>query len=65
MRRFLLVLIALVGLIGVILSLIMLVTAIRFNEFGRVILYFTTLLICGEMSVIAIIKLWCKKDDIS
>lgn len=63
MRKFLLGFLSAVGLIGVILSLIMFITAIRFGELGRVILYFFTLLICVEMSVFFAMKLFGKKKD--
>ena len=61
MRKFLLVSATIIGVLGVILSLIMSVSAIRFYELGRVLLYFITMLVCVEMSVICIMKLLSKK----
>jgi len=65
MRKFLLIALSLAGLVGVILSLIMFIAAISFCELGRIILYFITLFVCGEMSVICIIKLCKNKNDIT
>ena len=63
MRKLLLAFGALFGFIGAILSLIMFISAIRFGEIGRVVLYFVTLLVCGELSVISLVNLFGKKQD--
>ncbi len=63
MRKFLLGISALVSLVGVLLSLIMFIMSIRFGELGRVLLYFVTLLISGEVLIICIMKLWGSRKD--
>ena len=63
MRKVLLGLVALLGVVGVVLSLIMFISAIRFGEIGRVVLYFITLLVSGELSAICIVDMLGKKQD--
>lgn len=63
MRKAVLVVASVIGLIGVILSLILLITAIRFGELGRTLLYFVTLLISAEMFGICLTKLFGRQKD--
>ena len=61
--KFLFVILAAAGVIGVILSAILLVSAIRFGELGRVLLYSVTAIVCAELAAISITKLLPKKED--
>jgi len=47
----------LLGIIGVIASVVMLVSAVRFMEWGRVLLYFVTMVISGEVLIWSALKL--------
>lgn len=56
MKKTLFQLLALVGAIGLIVSIVMLVSAIKFGEIGRVIAYFVLGVLCLELAVWAASK---------
>lgn len=55
-RRLLFILAALIGIAGLVLSVIMFISAIRFYEIGRVILYFMLAAVCAELTILSFIK---------
>ena len=57
MRKLLLILLAAVCAAGAVASVVMLVMAARFSEYGRFLFYFTVAIVCIEMGVIAVMKL--------
>lgn len=57
MKMLLFVGLLLLGIIGVIASVVMLVSAVRFMEWGRVLLYFVTMVISGEVLIWSALKL--------
>lgn len=61
MRKYLYIVITLLGIVGVILSLVMLMGAFRFGEWGRFFLYVITLLIGIELSVVGLTGLIGRK----
>ena len=56
MKKTLFQLLALVGAIGLIVSIVMLVSAIKFGEIGRVVVYFVLGVLCLELTVWAAVK---------
>ena len=56
-KKVLAIIFAVVGIVGAALSVGMLISAIRFLEWGRVILYCVTLAVCVELAVLNILKL--------
>ncbi len=57
------VLLALIGIVGAVLSVVMLITAIQFSEWGRVILYCVTLAVCVELTWLNILNIKQKKNE--
>lgn len=53
----LLIVAAIIGIAGAALSVGMLISAVKFGEWGRVILYGFTTAVCIEMTVLSICKL--------
>jgi len=62
-KRLVFLLLALVGIAGIVLSAIMLISAIRFYELGRVVLYSVTAIICLEMTVLSLMKAFPKNEQ--
>ncbi len=56
-RKVVLVLLTVLGAAGAVLSVGMLISAIRFLEWGRVILYCVTLAVSVELALLNILKL--------
>ncbi len=63
MKKALLILAVIAGVAGAALSVGMVISAVQFSEWGRVVLYAVTTAVCVEMSVLAIGKL--KNKEIS
>lgn len=63
MKKVLSILIAVIGIVGAGVSVGMLIPAIQFSEWGRVILYCVTLAVCVELAVLNILKLKADKTD--
>ncbi len=57
------VLLALIGIVGAVLSVVMLISAIAFSEWGRVVLYCVTLAVCVELTVLNIMNMKPKKNE--
>lgn len=57
-KKVICILAAIIAGIGVLLSVIMFISAIRFGELGRVILYAVTTIVSLEMGILAIGKLF-------
>ncbi len=55
-KRLVFILLGLIGIVGMVLSVIMFISAIRFHEIGRVILYLVTAVVCLEMTVLSLMK---------
>ena len=62
-KRFLFILLALIGIVGAILSAILFVSAMLFGELGRVILYLVTTIVCVEMTVLAAMRAFPRKEQ--
>lgn len=62
-KRMVFLLFALIGIAGTVLSAIMLISAIRFYELGRVVLYSVTAIICLEMTVLSLMKAFPKNGQ--
>ena len=60
--RFIFLVPGLIGTAGVILSVIMLISAIQFNEMGRMVLYLVTTIVCTELAVLSFIKAFSRKE---
>ena len=60
-KRFGFILLGLIGIVGMVLSLIMFISAIRFHELGRVVLYLVTAVVCLEMIILSLLKAFPKK----
>ena len=58
MRKAIFIVISLVGVVCAVLSVIMLISAIRFRELGRIMLYFVTLLVGIEVLCVGAAKLF-------
>ena len=59
-RKFLisfLIVAAILGIIGTAVSVGMVIRAVQWREWGRVVVYCTTTAVCVEMTVLAIVKL--------
>jgi len=56
MKKTLFQLLALIGAVGLIASIVMLVSAIKFGEIGRVIVYFVLGVLYLELMVWAVVK---------
>lgn len=56
-KRIVFLLLALLGLVGAVLSLTMLISAVQFSEWGRVVLYSVTMAVCIEMAVVCFGKM--------
>ena len=61
--KVLFIILAAIGVIGVILSVILLISAIRFGELGRVLLYSISALVCAELAVLSVMKALSNKRD--
>lgn len=59
----LLILAAVAGIVGAGLSVGMLIRAVQWSEWGRVILYSVTMVVCVEMTVLSIVKLRSKESS--
>lgn len=57
------VILAVIGIVGAALSVAMLISAIRFSEWGRVVLYSVTLAVCVEFAVMNILSLKPNKSE--
>lgn len=62
-KRLVSILLGIIGLAGTVLSVIMLVSAIRFSELGRVVLYLVTAVVCLEMTILAFMKAFPKSEQ--
>ncbi len=62
-KRVVFVLLGIIGLAGTVLSAIMFVSAIRFSELGRVVLYLVTAVVCMEMTVLSFMKAFPKSEQ--
>ncbi len=62
-KKILSVLLTVFGGVGAGLSIAMLISAIQFSEWGRVILYCVTLAVCVELVVLNIAKLKPEKNQ--
>ena len=58
----LLILIAISGVVGAAVSVGMVISALQFSEWGRVVLYSVTTAVCVEMTVLAVGKLRSKES---
>lgn len=56
-KNILYVILALLGIVGAGLSVAMIISAVNFGEWGRVVLYCVTLAVCVELAVVGISKL--------
>ena len=63
MRKLFLTVLALLCLAGAVASVVMLVMAVRFLEYGRVIFYLTIAAVCIEVGVISVLKLKNLRDQ--
>lgn len=63
MHKYMIALAGLLGVVGMTLSVIMLISAFRFSEWGRVFLYFLTLVICAEATIVCFGKLFKGNKD--
>lgn len=52
-----LIIAAILGIIGAAVSVGMVIRAVQWREWGRVVLYCVTTVVCVEMTVLAIVKL--------
>jgi len=57
------IVLAVIGVAGAALSVCMLISAILFSEWGRVILYSVTLAVCVELAVLNVLQLKPKKEE--
>ena len=51
------------GVAGAVLSVVMVISAFQFSEWGRVLFYGVTMIICAEMAVLALLKLRSKESS--
>ena len=64
MQKALYIILAVLGVAGAALSVGMLIAAIDAAEWGRVVLYCVTMVVCAELAILNILKLKQKNDDV-